>query len=470
MSLTTIIPLLAAAGTFQTAPVPKVPMAPRFDNLAPAVQVQMPIDRWWEAFGDPALDALVAETLLRNFTIAEANARLDRARAGIRAADGARMPAFAVDGSAGAAYLSALDPQLGAAQFLPGFDRGQDRYAASIGASWEVDLFGRLNARVRSARADAVASNWATEAARLAVTTEMAERYVTLRLLQQRRSIAQQRVGTLDRLAALAALRVERGISPPIERDRLIADARTATAIVPAFTAAIEDQFARIDVLAAREVGTARRELGTAAPLPLVREIDLAATPADLLRRRPDVRATEATLVARDAGVAAALRDRLPRFNLAGLIGTIAGAINPLFGAAAFTAQGSAGVTYTAFDGGRSRAAVEASRADVRGAASAYQRTVLSAVADVEAAGALRASATVRLRNLSEAESRLEGTFTAVGKAQSQGALSLTDLLDVERRLQDARDTKLIAEADQALASIALVRALGGGNSHAIEK
>ena len=267
----------------------------------------------------------------------------------------------------------------------------------------------------------------------------------------------------MSELARLSAFRAERGVSPQSERDRLVAEAQSAAAVAPVLAAAIEEQYARIDVLAGRTVGLARNELSSPANLPDTPGIDLAATPADLLRRRPDIIAADARLAARDAGVAAALRDRLPRFNLAGLIGTIAGAINPLFSAAAFTAQGTAGLSYSIFDGGRSRAAVDAARADVAAASSSYQRTVLCAIADVEAASAARISADARTRFLREAEQRLETASNAVRLGESQGALSLNDVLDVDRRLQDARDARLVAEADRALASIALVRALGGG-------
>lgn len=444
------------------ARAPEVPMASAFDNLgrgdAPASGAP-----WWRDFGDPVLDTLVETALRDNFTIAEAGARLDRARAGIRAADGARLPAIGIDAEAGYARLSREDPQLGPAARLPGFERSQDRYAATIGAAWEVDLFGRLGARSREARADALASAAGLEAARLAVATEIAERYITLRLLQEREGVARGRADTLGELARLSALRVERGVSAPVERDRLAAEFETARAVIPQLEAAIEEQYARIDVLLARAIGTSRRDLAARTGLPAVRVIDLFSTPAELLGRRPDILAADATLAARDAGVAAAQRDRLPRFSLGGLIGTIAGALNPLFGAAALTVQGSGGVSYTAFDGGRSRAAVDAARAEVAEATAIYQRTVLSAIADVEAAGAARERASARLTALREAESRLETTIGAVRQGEAQGAFALVDVLDVDRRLQDARDARLIAEADEALASVALVRALGGG-------
>lgn len=443
------------------ASVPTPPMAARFENLAQGSSALSP--EWWRAFGDPHLDELISVALERNLTIAEAGARLARARADVRLAEGAVKPALGVDASAGFVRLSEEDPQLGPATALPGFERDQDRYAIVAGASWEIDLFGRLGARSRAARADALASAAEVEAARLAITCELAERYVTLRLLQQRLRVAEARADALSRLAALAALRAERGVTAPIERDHLLAEARSASAAIPLLTAAIEEQLARLDVLLAREIGTSSRMLAPEQPIPAAFALDLALTPADLLARRPDVLAAEATLVARDATVAAALRDRLPRFNLAGLIGTIAGALNPLFGGAAFAAQGSAAIGYTALDGGRSRAAVDAARADVAGAANAYQRTVLSAIAEVETAAASRDSADIRFVELSEAEARLEAIYAAVQEGERQGALALSDLLDVDRRLQDARDARLEAEGARTLATIALVRALGGG-------
>ncbi len=420
---------------------------------------------WWRRFNDPVLDKLIETALRRNLDIAEAGALLDRARSGVRAAGGARLPALTASGDAGLTRLSREDPQLIGARSAPGFDRDQDRYSAGVGASWEVDLFGRLGARVRAARADAAASAHAVEAARLAVTTELAQRYVNLRLLQHRRSVATRRVAALEGLERLSALRVERGVSPPIERDRLTAETRAASAIVPSLTAAIEDQFARIDVLAGREVGTARLTMATMTDLPQADPIELEAVPADLLRRRPDVLVAEANLAGRDARVAAAVADRLPRLNLGALIGVLAGAINPLLGGGALTASGSAGLSYNLFDGGRSRAAMDAAKADVRGAVAVYQRTLLSAVADVEAASAAEISAERRTRDLLAAEERLGTVLTAIQQAQRQGAASLTDVLDVDRRLQDARDARLTAEADRALAAIALVRALGGGSA-----
>lgn len=440
---------------------PSVPMKPAFANLAGTAANGVDL-RWWSTFGDPALDALIETALEQNFTIAEAVSRLDRARAGIRAADGARLPALAANADAAYVRLSEEDPQLGPVTRFPGFQRNQDRYSATLGASWELDLFGRLGERSREARADAMATAAEVDAARLAVTTEIADRYINLRLLQQRRIVATARADALSDLARLSTLRVERGVSPRIEGDRLLAEAQSAAVAVPALTAAIEAQYARIDVLAGRAVGSARSELDTPANLPDSPRIDLGATPADLLRRRPDIIAAEARLASRDAGVAAALRDRLPRFNLAGLIGTIAGAINPLFGAAAFTAQGTAGFSYSIFDGGRSRASVDAARADLATASSSYQTTVLGAIADVEAASAARVSAEARTGFLRAAEQRLEAANRAVRVGEAQGALSLNDVLDVDRRLQDARDARLLAEADRALASIALVRALGG--------
>ncbi|MEH6702575.1 efflux transporter outer membrane subunit [Parasphingorhabdus sp.] len=424
-----------------------------------------PESRWWQSFNDPYLNTLIEQALQQSFDIAEAAARLDRARAGIRFAAGAKLPAIAASADAAAVRLSKEDPEFQSVSNLPGFERNVDRYSVSIGASWELDLFGRLGDREKAAVADTASASWKLEAAKLTVTTEIAQRYITLRLLQQRNIVAERRAFTLSEQARLSAMRVERGVSPAIERDRLIAEARIARSSVPPLLAAIEDQMARIDVLVGRTVGTSREELGEAQALPTAGVIDLALAPADLLNRRPDILAALASLAAQDARVAGAHADRLPRFNLAGLIGTIAGAINPLFGSAALNLQGSAGINYTAFDGGRSRANLDVARADVASASAIYQRTVLSAIADVEAAASARASAERRARDLTEAETLLSNSLVSLQLAQSQGAASLSDVLDVDRRLQESRDTLVVAQADKLLASIALVQALGGGAS-----
>ena len=408
--------LASSAASITPADLPVVPIASEFTNLESRRPVAAPESRWWQSFNDPYLNTLIEQALQQSFDIAEAAARLDRARAGIRFAAGAKLPAIAASADAAAVRLSKEDPEFQSVSNLPGFERNVDRYSVSIGASWELDLFGRLGDREKAAVADTASASWKLEAAKLTVTTEIAQRYITLRLLQQRNIVAERRAFTLSEQARLSAMRVERGVSPAIERDRLIAEARIARSSVPPLLAAIEDQMARIDVLVGRTVGTSREELGEAQAL-------------------------------------------------AGLIGTIAGAINPLFGSAALNLQGSAGINYTAFDGGRSRANLDVARADVASASAIYQRTVLSAIADVEAAASARASAERRARDLTEAETLLSNSLVSLQLAQSQGAASLSDVLDVDRRLQESRDTLVVAQADKLLASIALVQALGGGAS-----
>jgi NodT family efflux transporter outer membrane factor (OMF) lipoprotein len=458
--------LVLALAVPPSAVVAQSPVPQAFGNMEAGEE--LPQADWWKLFGDADLDRLIEATLRQNFDIAEAEARLKRARAGLGFAKGASLPSVGIEGSASASRLSRQDPEFGGQANSPGFDRNPERFSAGIGATWEIDLFGRLSARERAAANDAKAARQAVEGARLAVITEVSERYFLLRLFQERRAIAMRRSDLLDELARLSALRVERGVSPTAEFDRLSAEAQTARQGVPALDAAIEDQFARIDVLVGREVGAARRDLAATGWKALRYPVDLSATPASVLARRPDVQAALSDLAARNASVAAAERDRLPRFNLGGLLATVAGAINPLFGSAAFAAQGSAGVSYVAFDGGRSRAAVDAAKADVEGSMAQYQRTVLTALADVEAASSAKRSAEQRADLATGAQQRLENALKSVRLAQQQGAASLTDVLDVDRRLVDAREARLLAETDQALFSVRLVRALGGGDVSAM--
>jgi outer membrane protein TolC len=267
--------LASSAASITPADLPVVPIASEFTNLESRRPVAAPESRWWQSFNDPYLNTLIEQALQQSFDIAEAAARLDRARAGIRFAAGAKLPAIAASADAAAVRLSKEDPEFQSVSNLPGFERNVDRYSVSIGASWELDLFGRLGDREKAAVADTASASWKLEAAKLTVTTEIAQRYITLRLLQQRNIVAERRAFTLSEQARLSAMRVERGVSPAIERDRLIAEARIARSSVPPLLAAIEDQMARIDVLVGRTVGTSREELGEAQALPTLSTLPL---------------------------------------------------------------------------------------------------------------------------------------------------------------------------------------------------
>ncbi|MBX9815333.1 MAG: TolC family protein, partial [Sphingomonas sp.] len=301
-------PEMALPGAFRNAP-----------SAAAAVKVD---PRWWRGFGDPVLDRLIDRALADSLTLEIAAARLDQAAAGLRAAQAARRPLLNGQASVTEQRASIADQVGQGVSRVPGFQRAADVYNLGLAASWEIDLFGRLAAANRAARADLASAEANVAGARLTVAGEVASAYLDARELQARLAVAKARLGTLAELDRLVALRVSRGVAARLEGDQSAADLASARAAIPALEAGLEAQYNRLDVLLGRVPGAARAELGEGAiPAPPV--IDAEGGPAALLFRRPDLAAAERAVAAADARVAQALAERWPRLNLAAAIGIL---------------------------------------------------------------------------------------------------------------------------------------------------
>jgi len=419
-------------------------------------------DRWWTAFNDPMLNRLVEEALAGSLSVEAAAARLQQAAAGVRAARAAQFPAGTISGSAAIQRQSLEEPFARAASQFPGFNRTQELYGLSAAAAWEIDLFGRLSAGRRAARADAQAAEAGVAGARLTVAAEVATAYLGARELQQRIGVARERVRTLGRLEQLVRLRLANGVAASLEADQVAADLSTARAVVPVLQAALEVELNRIDVLIGRAPGRAATEIGDG-QVPAAPAIAVADGPAALLLRRPDLVAAERAVAAADARTAQAIADYYPRVTVGGLIGLLSGGIGGLFAESALQTAGSAGFSGRLFDFGRVGAQVAGARGRTREAVAEYRQAVLRAAGEVENGLSALARRGEQASELERSEASLQRARNTSRLAYEAGAVSLIEALDAERRLQVAQDSAATARAEAARAAVATFRALGGG-------
>lgn len=456
------VALLTGCTTYQPAAPPAIAMPGAF-RIVPTAALAAPLDRWWQGFGDPVLDALIDEALRDNLDIETANARLAVARAGVRFSEAQLGPALVVGGDAAVAQVSREDPALGPATQLPGFERTQDRYAVNVGASWELDLFGRLRARRLAAEADYGAAEAALAAIRLAIASELTARYATVRMLEQRQRVALARISDLDQTAKLVQLLHGRGVVARRDLDGIETEHALARSRLTVIETGIEDQLGRINVLVANADDSARTALARGGPIPFMAPFTLDYAPVDLLRRRPDIVVAEQNLCGADARLAAARADRFPRISLGGLLGLVAGGPGALLTGGATSLRGGLGVEQVLFDGGRTGSAVDATRADRTGADAQYRKAVVVGLAEVETAWYALARARERMAHLNQAETRMIAARAAAEAAYNKGAASLIDVLTADRQLLDVREARIEADYAAADATIALFRAAGGG-------
>lgn len=416
---------------------------------------------WWKGFGDPVLDRLVETALAQNLDIEQALARVDQARAALRGAGAAQLLGGAIESSATGVRQST---ETGLGQLVglaPGIDRGVSQFDLSAGASWELDLAGGLR-RGREAAAYEYEAAEATGAAmRLTVAGEVADAYVQLRSLQARLGIARAQADAAGKLAQLVGQRLALGDASRREAEQADAAAEGARAAVAPIDAGIEAQLNRLAVLLGREPQAGRLGLEAAMPVPQAAPAG-AGTPADLLRRRPDLIAAERRLAASHARIGVALAEYYPRLSLSALLGFRSNAASNLLTDGANMIQGAAGLRWRLFDFPRIDAEVARARGVEREALAAYRLAALRAAEEVETSFATFAQNRTRAQLLSRQVAAQERARGLAGAAWRAGEISLIELLQENDRLFAARAALAGADAEAARSVIAFHRALGG--------
>lgn len=416
---------------------------------------------WWKDFGDPKLDQLIAIALAQNLDIEQALARVGQARAALRAAGAARLPSGAVDASA-ARTRQSTETGLGQLVGLaPGIDRGVSQFDLSAGASWELDLAGGLRRGREAAGYEYEAAEATGAAMRLTVAGEVADAYVQLRALQSQRTIARAQADAASRIAQLVAQRFALGDAARRDAEQADAALEGARAVIAPLDAGIEAQLNRLAVLLGREPQADRLGLEASAPVPQA-ALAGAGTPADLLRRRPDLIAAERRLAASHARIGVALAEYYPRLSLSALLGFRSNAAANLLTDGANMIQGTAGLRWRLFDFARIDAEVAGARDVEREVLAAYRQAALRAAEEVETSFAAIVQNRIRAELLSRQVAAQQRARDLANAAWQAGEISLIELLQTDDRLLAARSALAGAEADSARSLIGFHRALGG--------
>jgi len=433
-----------------------VSLPPAWSTSAPAARSvdASELARWWRQLGDPLLEQLISTALTTAPDLRSAQARLRQSRATRDLAEADLYPSIGV--SAGATR-SRTGVEAG------GSNQSQTLYNAGFDASWEPSIFGGLRDAATGAEADAAAMAATLESTRASLAAEVALEYVTLRASQQRLAIARANVASQAETLQIAEWREMAGLVTALD----VAQARTSLEQTRASIPALENSRAaaenRLALLAGRPPGALRETLQETRPLPAAPESIAVGIPADTLRQRPDVQAAELTLKAEIARTAEREADRYPTLSLSGSLGWKALSLSALGGGDGLVRSLAASLATTLFDGGRIRSRIAVQNAVQEQALIAWEKSVLTALEDVE--NAMSAYATGRERT--EARRRAaESAATAAELARAQYQAGLADfqsVLETQRTLLTAQDNLASANADVLTAVVQLYKALGGG-------
>ncbi|WP_417067754.1 efflux transporter outer membrane subunit [Niveibacterium terrae] len=447
---------------------PDLPLPDRYQGQAALDQRQAKssaeLSSWWAGFGDPQLTRFVTLALEQNLDLAQASARVAQARAGLGTANAALLPSGNVSGQAARAHQSIETPLGQVLNSNPSFDRYGNAYEANVGASWEMDVFGGLRREREAARAEYQSSEAGAIATRLAVAAQTADIYISIRGLQARLDVARRQVQTQQELLAIIELLQGKGLAPELQVRQAEGALSQVRASVPALEAGLDVAMNALDVMLGSPPGTHRAELNEAVAIPTAPQIAATGSPADLLRRRPDLIVAERRLAASNARIGVAIAEYYPKLSLSGLIGSAtAVSSGNLFTSGASQASGVLGLRWRLFDFGRINAQIEVAKGQEAERLSAYRLAVLRAAEDVENALSALVKREEQAAVLTQGVDSLGRARGASFAAYQKGVVSLIEVLQADESLLRASDARVQAQTESARAAVAAFRALGGG-------
>ncbi|MDH5858429.1 efflux transporter outer membrane subunit [Lampropedia aestuarii] len=403
---------------------------------------------FWRQFGDAQLSALVQQALHNNQDLAAAAARLQAAQALLSQAQWQRWPSVTMQGNAAQQNRSA--EQMDSAR----------SYSASIHARWELDWWGRIQRAVEAEQAQQQATQADLQALQVLIAAQVADSYVQLRGLQQRLAIAMAAERNQHAIWQLVERRLQAGSSTELDRSRAQAQWQATQAQLPPLQQHIARQEHRLAVLLGRTPNQLIGAIDGNGQLPQPPAMMAPGTPADVLRRRPDIAAAEARLHAATARVGVATADLFPSVSLGAVLGSTAFAGRDVFSAGTANRSVLLGIDWTFLDAGRVRARIAASEAGAAEQLANYQQQVLLALEEVE-------NALVQL-DRNHAELQLLQSVTAQRNQAEQlaqrmfqaGTASLFDVLETQREQLNAQDAQAQSQVNAVRASIALYQAI----------
>jgi NodT family efflux transporter outer membrane factor (OMF) lipoprotein len=463
---------LAGCVHLDPPPAMKPALPAAWSHRADPADRRKPVDltQWWTAFNDPTLDRLVHEVASENLSLQAAASRVASARSIRDATTALLLPTLSGTGIVQAERTFGTGNQTVLPVGSPGADvigqpvvvgsQSVAYYQPGLDATWEVPLFGRGAATSRIADAVLGAAAADQEAAQVRLVAEVARSYVTLRADQQRHEILAGTVAVERRLAFLVQTRSGAGMASDLDfaRARNVAD-QTATRL-PAIDGDIGETLQKLATLRGRTTVDATLLAAAAVPRAPTAAIDV--VPADLLRLRPDILQAGENVEAKAGVLGIAVADLYPRLALVGSISAVGGLNGgPLSGPFGLVGGGPA-VTIPLIDWGAHLAQAKARNAQLAESILQYRQTVLGGVAEVETALAHVAAARSQVRAAEQAVASAEQALGYADVLYRQGLTPLTDRLDVERSLLDTRLDSVAATQSEALAVIALYKAIGG--------
>lgn len=418
--------------------------------------------RWWKAFNDPVLDSLIDRAYRENLTLRIAGVRVLEARAQLGIAIGNIFPQT----QQASGYVERIRVSESSALAVPPFVYSADEIG--VNADWELDFWGRFRRSIESANAAWLATVADYDNALVSLTADVANAYIMIRTLEKRIGIACENIEIQKESLKITEARLRFGTVTQLDVEQARTILNNTFASIPSLKTQLRQQEDALCVL----LGIAPRDLadmlkGTS-EIPVSPPQVIAGIPADLLRRRPDIRSAEHQAAAQSARIGVAKADLYPAFSLTGMFGfqsNDAGryGLDDLLEWKNHMFQAGPSFQWNILNYGQITNNVRAQDAMFQELLITYQNTVLRAQQDVEDNLAAFLRAQERAGYLARSTSAARKAVDLAVKQYRQGIIDFTGVLVAQQSLLNEQDSLAVTMGSISSGLVGVYRSLGGG-------
>jgi NodT family efflux transporter outer membrane factor (OMF) lipoprotein len=412
---------------------------------------------WWTVFNDATLNQLIQTAYQQNLTLRTAGARILEARALLGIAQGNLFP------QSQSVFADYARVKLSENVANPTPEVWFSNWDAGLSAAWELDFWGRFRRAVEAADAELDASVEDYDDVLVVLLSDVAANYVQYRTFEQRLVYARNNVEVQRKSFQLADDKFQNGATTERDTQQARQVLEQTEALIPTLEIGKRQAANRLCVLLGMPPTSLDAMLGPGTGIPVTPPEVAVGVPADLVRRRPDVRRAERQVAAQSARIGIAVSDLYPHISVLGTIGVEAENFDDLFKSGSMIGSIGPGVRWDVLNYGRLVNGVRVQDARFQELAYAYQDRVLNAGREVEDAMILYLRSHDVAHHLDLSVAAAARTVQITEEQYTQGAVDFTAVYLFQTTLTEQQDQLAVAQGDIALGLIAMYRALGGG-------
>lgn len=409
---------------------------------------------WWKVFDDRALQELIRETLVNNYDLRAAAARVDEARAKVGVTRSEILPH--TDLTAGASR------DRNSQQLYPNLDRLSSTFTGGFNTAWELDVWGKIRQAIRASQAEYLATEDARRGVMVTLVGDVAQSYFRLLELDLELDIAQKTLKTRSDNLDLFEKRQKGGVASGLEVARAQADYQQTAANIPDIERQIEIEENKLSALLGRNPGAIPRTM-TISKENFAPGLPKTGLPSEVLKRRPDIMEADQMLRAANASVGVAAGEFMPAVNMTNFVGGGGDRISQVFYDKGYTWSVGGDIDLPLFKGGKNVYNYKAAKAQWQQSLASYKQTVIGAFREVaDALVAIEKYKNVRAEQEKQVAALAESVKLSLARYEG-GLSSYIEVLDADQQYYSAQNSLAYTLGQQLIAYVQLYRALGGG-------